>query len=261
MRIVAVTNQKGGSGKTTTAVNVAAALAEAGQRVLLIDLDPQASASAWCGVTPEADHGRGLFDVFAGEKVDVADLAHVTAVPNLSAVPASPWLVNVEKAVAGDVGAETLLRRALARLPETWDWVFLDCPPSLGFLSLSALVACRDVLVPVEAHTMALAGLAALRQTIDRVRERLNPALAILAILACRVDTRTNLSRDVVARLRSHEWSGPLMLDTVIRESVRLAEAPSFHQPITVYAPASSGADDYRAAARELLARTKRSRR
>ena len=259
MRTVAVTNQKGGSGKTTTAVNVAAALAEAGQRVLLIDIDPQASASAWCGVTPEADPGRGLFDVFTGEKVNVSALAHVSDVHNLSVVPASPWLVNVEKAVAGDVGAETLLRRALARLPETWDWVFLDCPPSLGFLSLSALVACRDVLVPVEAHTMALAGLAALRQTIDRVRERLNPALAILAILACRVDTRTNLSRDVVARLR--EWGGPLMLDTVIRESVRLAEAPSFHQPITVYAPASSGADDYRAAARELLARTKRSRR
>ncbi len=106
---------------------------------------------------------------------------------------------------------------------------------------------------------MALAGLAALRQTIDRVRERLNPDLAILAILACRVDTRTNLSRDVVARLR--EWGGALMLETVIRENVRLAEAPSFHQPITVYAPTSSGAEDYRAAAAELLARTKRSRR
>jgi len=146
-------------------------------------------------------------------------------------------------------------------LPVDWEWVFIDCPPSLGFLSLSALIACRDVLVPVEAHTMALAGLAALRQTIQQVINHHNCDLEILAILACRVDTRTNLSRDVVARLRSHEWSGPLMLDTVIRESVRLAEAPSFHQPITVYAPASSGADDYRAAARELLARTKRSRR
>lgn len=260
MRTVAVTNQKGGSGKTTTAVNVAAALAELGQRVLLVDLDPQASASAWCGVS---DAGRGLFDVFDGEKVHVADLAHLTALDRLAVVPASPWLLNVEKAVAGEVGAETLLRRAFSKLPPRWDWVLVDCPPSLGFLSLSALVACQDALVPVEAHTMALAGLAALRQTIDRVRERLNPELTILAILACRVDGRTNLARDVVARLRAHEWSGPLMLEAVIRENVRLAEAPSFHQPITVYAPSSTGAEDYRAAARELLARTKpkRSRR
>ncbi len=259
MRTVAVTNQKGGSGKTTTAVNVAAALAEAGERVLLIDLDSQASASVWCGIAPEAGPNRGLFDVFAGEKVHLVDLVHVSSIASLSVIPASPWLVNVEKAVAGDVGAETLLRRAVSRMPDQWDWVLMDCPPSLGFLSLSALVACHDVLVPVEAHTMALAGLAGLRQTIDRVQERLNPDLAILAILACRVDGRTNLSRDVVARLR--EWAGPLMLDTVIRESVRLAEAPSFHQPITSYAPSSSGAEDYRAAAAELLARTKRSKR
>jgi chromosome partitioning protein len=237
-------------------VNLAAALAERGQRVLLLDLDPQASASAWCGVSHE---GRGLADVFGGDKVHVADLAHDTAIPHLAVVPASPWLMTVEKTIAGEVGAETLLRRAVTTLPPRWDWALIDCPPSLGFLSLSALVACADALVPVEAHTMALAGLAALRQTIDRVRERLNPELAILAILACRVDGRTNLSRDIVARLR--EWGGPLMLDTVIRENVRLAEAPSFHQPITVYAPSSSGAEDYRAAAAELLARTKRSRR
>jgi len=134
--------------------------------------------------------------------------------------------------------------------------VLVDCPPSLGFLSVAALVACQHVFVPVEAHVMALAGLAALTQTVERVRERLNPDLALSGILACRVDTRTNLAKDVVARLR--ERFGTLVFETVIRESVRLAEAPSFHQPITTYAPESAGADDHRAAARELVRRAKK---
>lgn len=251
MRTVAVTNQKGGSGKTTTAVNVAAALVELGQKVLLVDLDPQASASAWCGVS-YAD--RGLVDVFAGDdKVHLVHLVHHSALPGLDVIPASSWLMNAEKIAAGEVGAETLLRRAVEALPDDWDWLLMDCPPSLGLLSLSALVACREVLIPVEAHVMALAGLGALTRTIDHVRSRLNPLLGVLAIVPCRVDLRTNLARDVVERIRA--FGGPMVTEAVVRESVRLAEAPSFHQPITVYAPTSSGAEDYRAVSRELVNR------
>lgn len=257
MRTIAVTNQKGGSGKTTTAVNLAAALGELRRRVLVLDLDPQGSASDWFGVTRDPS-ARGLLDVFT-DNVHLADLVAGTDVAGVSVVPASAWLVSIEKQMAGEVGAETILRRAVRRLAADYDDLLMDCPPSLGFLSIAALVAADAVLVPVEARTMALAGLASLVQTVERVRERLNPALVLDALLPCRVDTRTNLSRDVVEQLR--ERFGPLVLKAVIRENVRLAEAPSFHQPITVYAPESAGGEDYRAAARELVHRWQKERR
>lgn len=250
MRTVAVTNQKGGSGKTTTAVNLAAALAEQGVRVLVVDLDPQASASSWFGVRD--DEHRGVLDVLAGN-ANLSDLARDTDVAGVAVVPGSAWLTSTESALAGEVGRETLLRRALATLPKRWSVVLCDCPPSLGLLSLSALVACREAFVPVETHVMALAGLAGLWQTVERVQERLNPELHVSGVLACRVDARTNLSREVVAKLR--ERFGSLVLDTVVRENVRLAEAPSYHQPITVYAPDSPGAADYRAVAGEFQKR------
>jgi len=252
MRTIAVTNQKGGSGKTTTAVNLAAALAETGRKVLLIDLDPQASASSWLGV---ADGGKGLFELLVGNG-NLVDLVHETAFAGVGLVPGSNWMVGVEKAMAGEVGAETVLRKAIQSLPRNrWDIVLLDCPPSLGLMVVSALVAAQEVVVPVEAHVMALSGLANLLQTVERVKERLNPALAISTILPCRVDARKNLSKEVVERLRSR--FGRLVPPTVIRENVRLAEAPSFEQPITAYSPDSSGAVDYRAAAGELLKRGK----
>lgn len=249
MRRMAVTNQKGGSGKTTTAVNLAAALGEAGRRVLVLDLDPQASASAWLGVK---DGGRGLLDVFT-EGRDLASLVHSTEAPGVDVVPSSAWLVGVDKALAGEVGSETILRRALERLPDRWDVVIVDCPPSLGLLAISALVGCPEVLVPVETRVMALAGLAALVQTLERVRERLNPELRLTGLLACRVDARTRLSQDVIGTMR--ERFGGDVFRAVIRENVRLAEAPSFGKPITLYDTRSAGAEDYRAAASELAAR------
>jgi chromosome partitioning protein len=252
MRTIAVTNQKGGSGKTTTAVNLAAALAEKGRKVLVIDLDPQASASAWLGV---ADGGKGLFELLVGNG-NLVDLVRQTPFAGVSLVPGSNWLVGVEKAMAGEVGAEMVLRKAIQSLPRNrWDLVLLDCPPSLGLMVISALVAAQEIVVPVEAHVMALSGLANLLQTVERVKDRLNPDLTISTILPCRVDARKNLSKDVVERLRSR--FGGLVPSTVIRENVRLAEAPSFEQPITVYSPESSGAIDYRAAAGELLKRGK----
>jgi chromosome partitioning protein len=242
-------NQKGGSGKTTTAVNLAAALGEKGVRVLLIDLDPQASATTWMGADPS---GRGLADVFTANG-SIASNITKTSVPGVDLVPASSWLVGIERALAGEVGAELVFRRALAQLPAQWDEVLVDCPPSLGLLSVSALTGCQHVLVPVEAHVMALAGLASLWQTVERVRERLNGDLAVAGILACRVDTRKNLSKDVLATLKDR--FGDLVFTTTIRENVRLAEAPSFKKPVTLYDAKSSGAEDYRALAAEWQAR------
>lgn len=253
MHTWAVTSQKGGSGKTTTAVNVAAALGERGTRVLVVDLDPQCSASAWLGAHED---GRGLLDVFTGQAT-LGALVRETAVEHVSVVPASQWLVGVDRLVAGEPGAETIFRRALGKLPAKWDLVLLDCPPSLGLLSVSALVAASSVLVPVEASSLGLAGLTGLLQTVETVRDRLNPSLTVGAILACRVDTRTNLGRDVVDDLRRR--FPKLVLQTTIRESVRLKEAWSFSQPVTAYAPTSSGAEDYRAVAVELLNRLRRS--
>ncbi|MBW1990745.1 MAG: ParA family protein [Deltaproteobacteria bacterium] len=252
MRKFAIANQKGGSGKTTTAVNLAAALGEAGRRVLVVDLDPQHSATAWLGVR---DTGRGLYDLFVGDG-DLSRVITSTGVPGVDLAPSSPWMVGVERILVGEVGAEQILRRNLAKLPaDTWDYVLVDCPPTLGLLTVNALAAVQEVLVPVEAHVMALTGLAHLLHTVEVVRERLNNDLRVSGILACRVDARTRHAREVVEQLREH--NGELVYRTVIRENIRLAECPSFAQPITRYDSKSSGAADYRALAQEIIAQEK----
>jgi chromosome partitioning protein len=248
MRIIAVTNQKGGSGKTTTAVNLAAALAENGHTCLLIDLDPQASASKWLGASGD---GRELFEVLAeGRSLD--DVVYETSTEGVDLVPASESMTGLEKALANEVGAETILRSALKKLPDDWDYVLIDCPPSLGLLALSALTASSQVLVPVEATVLAMQGLAALTRTVERVKDRLNPDLELTGIVACRVRP-TNLSREVLDRLKEH--FGTALYDSTVRQNVRLAEAPSFGEPITTYDPRSLGAADYRAVAHEFLER------
>jgi chromosome partitioning protein len=250
-RTLAVVNQKGGSGKTTTTVNLAAALAENGRRVLIVDLDPQASASSWLGVK---DGGRGLFDALTGNG-NVADLVHVTDLTDVSIIPSSSWLVGVEKALAAEVGAETILKRKLGALPDSWDYVLMDCSPSLGILTVAALTAAGEVLVPVEAHVMALKGLAQLLQTVEVVKDRLNPRLRISGIVACRVDGRTRHALDVVEKLR--ERFKELVFRSIIRENVRTAEAYSFAVPVTVYDPRSYGAEDYRSLALEIIKQEK----
>lgn len=247
MHIVATLNQKGGSGKTTTAVNLAAALGELGRRVLVVDLDPQASATRWMAV--EDDAGV-LYDTMVNRAP--LTVCH-TAIPGVDLVPARQDLAAAELEARRKPGAELVLRTALQRIQPRWDVLLLDCPPSLGLLTVNALVAADEVLVPVEAHILALEGLADLLGTIDLVREALNPQLKLGSVLACRV-SRTRHTRDVVDLLR--QQFPDAMLTTVVRESARMAEAPAFKQPITVYAPDSPAAQDYRAVAAEWLART-----
>lgn len=245
MRTIAVAHHKGGTAKTTTTVNLAAALAEAGNRVLVIDMDPQGSASAWLGVR---DPEYSVIDAIRDGK-DLAHLVYETTAPGVQLVPASPELI----VGAPDEETDTALGfiKAMERLAPVWDFVLVDCPPSLGYLGVAPLAACDEVLVPVEAHVLAMAGLSSLMETIGRVGGRLNPRLKITGVLACRVD-KTSHSRMVVERLgRRYPRS---FLRTQIRENVRLAEAPSFREPITTYAPQSSGAEDYRALAAEIAA-------
>jgi chromosome partitioning protein len=248
MRKIAIANQKGGSGKTTTSVNLAAALGELARRVLVIDLDPQHSATAWFGVR---DSGKGLYGLFV-DNGNFSEVIQATGTPGVDLAPSSAWLMGVERILAGEVGAEQILRRNLAKLPsDQWDYVLIDCPPTLGILTINALAAVEELLVPVEAHVMALSGLAQLLHTVEVVRERINPDLKVSGILACRVDARTRHAREVVEQLREH--NGEVVYRTVIRENVRLAECPSFAQPITKYDPKSSGAADYRALAEEII--------
>lgn len=251
MRIIAVVNQKGGSGKTTATVNLAATLAKSGRKVLLIDLDPQFSATQWLDI---ADVGHGVFDLFANpENTTIDSLIRPTPSEGVSIVPSSSWLVGAEKAMAGEPGAEQCLREKLKELGESrYDYVLIDCPPTLGILTVNALNAAREVLVPVECHVMGLHGLAQLWKTVDLVKRRLNPELRICGIVACRVDRRTRHSKEVIEMLRERFASETLK--TEIRENVRLAECPSQGVPITGYAPGSPGAEDFQRLADELIA-------
>lgn len=238
-------NQKGGAGKTTTAVSVAAAWADGGRRVLVVDLDPQASASRWLGDGELDDRLLAVFE----EGACLAGLAEPSGHPGVGLVPASPNLVGTR--IAETIAPHHAISAALEGL-EGCDDVVLDCPPALGHVVVSALAAADTALIPVAAHAMELDGLAAVYGTVDAVRRRVNPRLR-RSVLACRVDRRTRLAHEVVSTLRAA--LADEVLDAVVRENVRLAEAPSHGQAITSYAPSSTGADDYRAVAAELLAK------
>ena len=248
---IACANQKGGVGKTTTVVNVAAYLAADGARVLVIDFDPQGNATSGLGVVRAAD-GRSIYDALVDD-VPLGDLAIATDVPGLHLVPSSIALAGAEVELAVLPQRERRLARLLAPIAEAYDYVFVDCPPSLGLLTVNALTAADAVLVPLQCEYYALEGLSQLMATIHLVRDHLNPGLAVNGVVLTMFDARTNLSAEVAAEVRRHLAGA--VYETVVPRSVRLAEAPSHGRPIAQYAPESRGAAAYRALATELHGR------
>jgi len=248
-RVYALANQKGGVGKTTTAINLAACLAEAGERALVIDLDPQANATSGLGMRA---NGTSSYDLLDG--APLADLAKHTAFANLDLVPSKPDLAGAVIELAAREDGERYLAQALASGTSQYDFVFVDCPPALGPLTVNALAAADRVLVPVQAEYYALEGLTQLMQSIDLIRRRLNPGLGIGGVLLTMVDSLTRLAQDVEAEVRKH--FGPLVFRTSVPRSVRLAEAPSHGLPAIAYDRRSAGADAYWKVAMELVERS-----
>jgi chromosome partitioning protein len=246
--VYALANQKGGVGKTTTAINVAACLAEAGERALVVDLDPQANATSGLG---ERANGTSTYDLLDG--APLGELARPTRFANLHLVPAKPELAGATVELTRHRDGETYLRQALASSADQYSFVFLDCPPSFGPLTVNALAAADRVLIPVQAEYYALEGLSQLVQSINLVKARLNPRLAVGGVLLTMVDGRTRLSADVEAEVRRH--FGDLVFTTTVPRSVRLAEAPSHGLPAIAYDRRSRGADAYWKVAMELVER------
>jgi chromosome partitioning protein len=247
-RIIALANQKGGVGKTTTAINLAACLAEAGERALIVDLDPQANATSGLG---EKANGVSSFDLLDGAAI--AEIARPTRFQNLELVPARPDLAGAAVELSRHADGEHYLRSSLSGARETYGYVFLDCPPSFGTLTVNALAAADSVIVPVQAEYYALEGLSQLLGSIELVKARLNPKLGLAGILLTMVDGRTRLAAQVEAEVRRH--FGDLVFTTTVPRSVRLAEAPSHGLPAIAYDPRSSGAEAYWKVAMELVER------
>ncbi|MEW6092854.1 MAG: ParA family protein [Chloroflexota bacterium] len=249
-RVYTLVNQKGGVGKTTTAINLGACLAQFGQRVLIVDIDPQANATSSLGVDKHTVKG-GTYEALLGQ---VPASAHVLHNPRLklSILPSSPALAGAEVELVNELGRESKLRQAIAPLVERFDYLLIDCPPSLGLLTVNGLMAAQDgVLIPVQCEYLALEGLGELTRTVQRVRSALFPSLKVRGVLLTMFDGRTHLSADVVSEVRKHFDSQ--VFETIIPRSIRLAEAPSYGLPVTAYAPTSNAARSYELLARELL--------
>ena len=248
--IYAIANQKGGVGKTTTAVNVAACIAEAGYATLLVDIDAQANATVGLGIAKDGE--PSVYDVLSGT-ARAEDALVGTAIPNLSLLPAHPDLAGAAMELPREAGSERRLRDALAPIRDRFAFVLLDCPPSLGPLTVNALVAADRVIVPVQTEYFALEGLAGLLDTLQLIQRELNPRLAVAGMLLTMHDGRTRLARDVEREVREHFPS--LVFDTVIPRNVRIGEAPSFGRPVIHHDPHSSGAEAYFSLAQEVAAR------
>ncbi len=248
--VYAIANQKGGVGKTTTAVNLAACVAEAGYESLLVDIDPQSNATLGLGIDKRIK--PTVYEALVGE-LPLAEAVVPSAIPHLWVVPAGPDLAGATIELPRIAGSENRLREALAPLRESYAFVFLDCPPSLGPLTVNALVAADRVIVPVQAEYFALEGLAGLLDTLSLVQRELNPRLTVAGMLLTMHDGRTRLAQDVEREVREHFPA--LVFDTVIPRNVRVGEAPSFGQPVIHYDPHCAGADAYFELAKEVAAR------
>ncbi|MCB1287322.1 MAG: ParA family protein [Mycobacterium sp.] len=250
--VISMCNQKGGVGKTTSTINLGAALAEYGRRVLLVDLDPQGALSAGLGV-PHYELANTVHNLMVEPRVGIDDVLIHTRVEGLDLVPSNIDLSAAEIQLVNEVGREQTLGRALRPVLDSYDYVLIDCQPSLGLLTVNALACSDGVVIPTECEFFSLRGLALLTDTVDKVRDRLNPRLAISGILVTRYDSRTVNAREVMARVI--ERFGDLVFDTVINRTVRFPETSVAGEPITTWAPKSSGALAYRTLAREVIDR------
>ena len=249
-RVYTLVNQKGGVGKTTTTINLGAYLAQLGQRVLVVDLDPQANATSCLGVDKLGVQG-GTYEALLGD-ANVTSYVLLNEKLKLSLLPSSPSLAGAEVELVDELAREVRLRKAIEKLSSQYDYVLIDCPPSLGLLTVNGLMSAMDgVIVPVQCEYLALEGLGQLTQTIERVRSLLFPELRVRGVVLTMFDSRTNLANDVVAEVGKH--FPDQVFKSVIPRSIRLAEAPSYGLPISVYAPTSVGAVAYESLAKELL--------
>lgn len=260
VRLMALMNQKGGVGKTTTTVNLAAAFAKAGRSTLVVDLDPQAHATLHLGVDPNALTGS-VYDVLIDEEADVGSLIHQTR-DNLGLLPSQTDLAAVETELANAPDRQRRLERALAKLQGRYEFILLDCPPSLGLLTLNGLAAAREVLIPMQAHFLALQGVGKLLETVSLMSKAANPRLRVTGVVLCMHDTSSTHTREVVADLDSFfeaarekdsPWRFARVLRPPVRRNIKLAEGPSFGQTIFEYAPTATGAEDYARLADVLL--------
>ncbi len=249
MTIFAVANQKGGVGKTTTTISLGAALAEQGKRVLVVDLDPQGNATTGLGVDGR-QFERSVYDILLND-VPIVDIVEPTGYNNLFVAPATLDLAGVEQELTSIISRELRLKRAIASVNGDFDYIFVDCPPSLGLLTINAFAAATEIMVPVQTEFYALEGLTQLQRIVDLVQRNLNPTLKITRVILTMYDSRNTLSIDVAREVKKHFEVE--LCRTVIPRTVRLAEAPSFGQPITVFDPSSKGAKAYRALAEEII--------
>jgi chromosome partitioning protein len=249
-KVIAVANQKGGVGKTTTAVNMAASLAAAEKEVLLVDVDPQGNSTSGVGVDRGALE-RSLYNLFTGE-LTLAEIITPTPLKHLSVAPSAVELFGAEIELVARASRETVLKEALAGLLDSYDYIIMDCPPALGLLTINALTAAESVLIPVQCEYYALEGLTQLLRTLELVKGALNPGLEVEGILLTMHDTRNNLSRQVEAEVRGHFREK--VYQTMIPRNVSLSEAPSFGKPIIMYDIRSRGAQSYLSLAKEVMA-------
>lgn len=247
-RVISITNQKGGVGKTTTSINLAAALVQRGQRLLLIDMDPQGNATVGCGVALD-DIENTIYQLLLKESIAAETVVKTDS--GIDVIPANGDLAGAQVELLNEIGRELRLQKALAPLHSEYDYIFIDCPPALNVLTINALVASDSVMIPMQCEYFALEGLSALVATIRKIRETLNPRLSIEGLLRTMFDGRNSLSNEVSKQLQTH--FGNKVYETVIPRNIRLAEAPSYGEPVISYDPTSKGADAYLSLADEIL--------